>query len=185
MPVMSLGIDFGSDGVRGIHGMRYLWHMNAEAYPDGMHADTRSVWNGLNKTALWPLVLLGLISWNLPHGPEKEYWRQQQLKTHSGKLYEVNPTPRNVPLFKAYAPRIILAFKKLGVQICDQAPEYQAWEWMKDRHANLTQGSNIGIARFGAVSYALKVHNPLIPMVCFERTYVGLEVDALGNKMVI
>lgn len=112
-PSLIGGMDFGSDGLCASHGAQFEFHLNFEILPDQSHANNRSVYNTLKSVGVWPLMLLYVISMNLPHGPDREDWRHNQIKQHLVDLYQ-NYQPDEVPLFEAMAPDIIDAMKKNG-----------------------------------------------------------------------
>ena len=95
-PFCAIGMDFGSDGLSGAHAAGYHFGLNAEPFPDQSHAGNRSVYMGIKGAGLSGLILIGVVSWNLPHGPMQDQLRYRQCKEHMASCYR-ELTPENCP----------------------------------------------------------------------------------------
>ena len=165
-PYATIGLDMGSDGLSAMHSVAYFWQLNLEPWPDPSHLANRSVFQCLEAIGLHSLVLVGMVSWNLMFGPDKEDMRYRQLKEHLDWLYE-NSEPSQVPLFQHLAGYIIDAMLALGYSFTDMAnADVEAWDYMRERSRFRRQGKKACLARFQALSATLKALTYLLSTYC-------------------
>ena len=112
-PFLAISMDMGSDGVSAVHALLYMWMVCCDLVPDWSHGLSRSVFQTLKKCNLYSLMLLGVISWNVPFGPDKEDQRFLQIKGHMAWVFE-NCQPTDLLLFQALLPRILGCMRRLG-----------------------------------------------------------------------
>ena len=114
-PSACLPLDLGSDGCSGLHGAIYFedWKLNVDGMQDHSHGGSRSVYNAFHKCGLYGLVLLSVVSFNLPFGPDSEDLRQRQIQETMKHRYQ-HTRPQDAVLFQHLLPRIIHALRKLG-----------------------------------------------------------------------
>lgn len=174
----AVGMDLGSDGCPALHALQFLFDCALEAVPDGAHGANRSMVCALKTTGLYPLILLWIISCNLLHGPGREDYRCAQLRDHMQELLK-QPTPVDVPLFQALAPRIIAAFEDSGADfVSGVSEELQAWRMLPERQAFLKEGPRATMCRFAGT---LRANLPFWAIQQFERTHVALEEHFVSN----
>ena len=80
-PSLSISLDHGSDGFAAVHALQYALSVNLTVYPDPSHGAHRDFILLLQALNLWPMWALMLVSWNLPHGPEDDDLRFNQIRT--------------------------------------------------------------------------------------------------------
>ena len=73
----------------------------------------RSVYNTLHKCRIYGLVLLAVVSFNLPSGPDSEDLRQRQFVETMQDRYKTCK-PQDAVLFQHMLPRIIASLRSLG-----------------------------------------------------------------------
>ena len=96
-PFCAAGQDFGSDGLSGMHAAGHHFGLAMESFPDQSHAANRSAYQGTKLAGLGGLILLSVVSWNLPHGPKHTQLRYNQCKERMKSCYELM-TPETCPL---------------------------------------------------------------------------------------
>ena len=157
MPRAVIGMDFGSDGLSGLHAGQYRqqWKLSLEGFPDQSHQENRAVYNMLRGVGLYGLVLLYVVSCNVPHGPDCEDLRYRQIKEHTTWLYK-NAKPEQVELFMQCLPKLVAALKAMGVEFSSDNIAQQVWDFMSNRQVFAKQGSKTCMVRFQAVSSMLR-----------------------------
>lgn len=132
---------------------------------------------------LFPLILLLLVSWNLPFGPWREDYRYRQIKEHMANCYKRNEGPSSCPLFEGMSAKLVQAYEELGEQFSPDRPkEEQVWEWLSQRNHFARQGRRMTLCRFQAVVKGMKERMPCWQFDLFGRTYVALEEDYLRGR---
>ena len=128
-PHLSVGIDLGSDGNTGFHGLERWLLLNIDLWNDGSHGCNRDFSNIVNALGLWGFALCLMLSMNLPHGPRDTGERRWELRSSLAGLYESGVALEEVVLFMASSARIVQNLKAMGVEFNDDEPEYsQAWK---------------------------------------------------------
>lgn len=175
-------MDMGSDGISAMHAAQYKWGLAIECFPDPSHGANRDVDGAIRSAGLFPLVLLLLISFNLPFGPFKEDMRHRQLVEHLSNCFKRN-TAKNCALFEGMASKLMKAYEALGEQFGeDRSKEEQLWEWMAQKSIFQRQGRRMTLCRFQAVVKGMKERLPMWHFDLFARTYVALEEDFLKGR---
>ena len=181
-PFGVIAMDQGSDGMTGLHYAQYKLGLCLEGFMDPSHGIHNDVDRAVADVELRPLMLLMVVSMNLPFGPYKEDWRFHQIRDHMKHNFAKN-TARTQPLFQALANHIIAAYEALGHFFSeDSEKDVQAWNLLKDRAWFSKQGRRITLCRFLAFISGLKHHLPEWALHLWERTYVALEEDYFKNK---
>ena len=156
MPRAIPGLDFGSDGVSGLHAGRFRkgWQLSLEGFPDQSHQGNRAVYNCLKSVGLYGLVLLYVVSCNVPHGPDCEDLRVRQIKEHCNWIY-LSANPEDVELFIQYLDKLVAALKAMGVEFSGDNIAREVWDYMSSRQLFAKQGRKTCMVRFQAVSSML------------------------------
>lgn len=177
-----VSMDMGGDGVSAIHAAQFKFGLALECYPDPPHGANRDIDGAIKHAGLFPLILLLLVSWNLPSGPFKEDFRHRQIVERMEQCFRRN-SPTACPLFEGMCSKKIQDFKDQGYPFSEDAlADLQAWELMKARAHFPKQGRRITLCRFQAVVKALKDHNHSWHIELFGRTCVALEEYMLKGK---
>ena len=165
-PLCVPGQDFGSDGLNGVHAGSYHFGLAMECFPDQSHAANRSVYMGMKSVGLGGIILLSVVSWNLPHGPKHEQLRYNQCKEHMKTCYDLM-SPESCPLWLHVESRIIAAMVKMGYEFTSlHSQRAEAWEFMRNRSGFQPMGRKCCMARFHAVAYTLEY--PLLLSLAFS-----------------
>lgn len=184
-PFACAGMDQGPDNTCAAHAAQYYFNLNFEAVFDHSHSIHNDVNNSIDAVGLRPLVLLFLVSVNVPHGPIRDGWRLQQIKECLGRCYDSN-TPETTPLFMSMAAHLIEAFEKQGFEwatdLEKKSKEQQVWEALRERNRLQKHGRRTQLVRFLALVQALRTHLPNWWVDLWERTWVALEEDFLKGR---
>jgi hypothetical protein len=182
-PWAGIAMDLGSDGNTGYHGLERHFSLNIDQFNDQSHGvgcDWDLLLNSVQAKSMWVLMA---VAWNTPFGPRKgEDLRLHQMRSCLQKLYSENK-PRDVPLFMAMAPNMLLALSKMGVTLPGLAdPEVELFEWLGQRNIFAKGGQRMSFGRFCAAKKACSVNVPFWAFDDFETTYVCLEFNFLAAK---
>ena len=161
-PFAAPNFDLGSDGCSGYHGVVYMkdFKLNIGGMQDHSHGCQRSVYNSLHKCGLYGLILLSVVSFNLPFGPDCEDARHKQIQETMADRYRTCKA-KDMVLFQHLLPRVIAGFRHLGHEFTStggQTLEDEVLQFMAERMVFLRQGSRCCMVRFGAVAAACRWH---------------------------
>ena len=113
-PGLGIARDMAGDGNSGIAALQYYFKCNVWDWPDQSHA-VKCVFEIVCKAMGWyNFVLLLLITWNLPFGPDDEHLRIAQIKEKMKHCYETM-RPEEVPEFLEMAPKMIEELEDNGI----------------------------------------------------------------------
>ena len=183
-PHLGVAMDLGSDGRTGVHSLIYYFKLNVSVWNDASHGCNRDWQLALKAAGLWGFGLSLLVSFNLPHGPHKSDARRSEIRDLMVKFYNSGLKPQEVLLFMAMVGDIAAELKSEGVTFDSTKPlEEQVWE-----HLRMTRGHGLGVhrrtnlCRFMGFPTMLELGLQTWHRDKFERTFVALELDFLGNK---
>ena len=146
--------------------------LNLGGLQDHSHGCNRSVYNTLHETGLYGLVLLPVVSFNLPFGPDSEDLRHKQIQETMSDRYRTCKA-KDAVLFQHLLPRLIAAFKQLGHEFGSpggQDLEDEVFQLMAERMVFLRQGSRCCMLRFGAVAAACRLY----VLICYSFCLVNV-----------
>ena len=123
-----------------------------------------------------------LVSWNLPHRPEDDDLRVNQIRTTMSSYYR-NTDPSDSPLYLHLMPRIRQELIDQGVEFLGTAsPETEVWKLLASRDPFRRKGRKCNMNRFlGIVSHP-EAHNAEWALDTFERTTVAISLDMLAGS---
>ena len=124
---------------------------------------------------------------NLPHGPNRDDQRRYETRELMSSVYRSDVLPEDVPLFVAHSERIIENLRTTGVVFDNnKCLLRQAWDWFRvNRCESLASGRRTSTCRFMGLPCAIIDHVNHWGLDLFERTYVALELDKLGNRALV
>ena len=128
-----------------------------------------------------------MVSMNLLHGPRDTGQRRWEMRSALTGLYESGIPPEEVVLFMAGSERIAENSKATGHEFSDQEDEHvQAWRLLcANRRMTVADGRRTNLCRFGGLPHAIMTHVGSWHIDSFERNWVSLELDMLGNRKLI
>ena len=182
-PSVGLASDCGSDMLCMQFAAEYLFDLNWWRWLDPSHVD-KSVFEGALKDAnLYEFTLLQLVSFNLEYGPFQDETRRGDIAAAMQSVYS-KKCPAQVPLFLAYAPRMVKALERYGIVVFPRVRniEDELWDFLKFRSRKPAATRRVAMSRFGACYYAHKACRPWWWVDVWERTYYCLESDMLSGK---
>lgn len=184
-PHLSLSSDCGSDGFSAAYALEYGWGVNMDKFPDQSHGGNCDFYGALQSSQLYGFMLCMLVSWNVPYGPDRDHHRLVQMREALASSYR-RTTPDTNPLFARLAGDIAEALRRNGADfkgIGDEATE--AFEIMSKRLFARKQGYRVTLCRFCA-SLSKAIHETSWwPIDLYERSYLALETDMLGNSALL
>ena len=181
-PRLTVGMDQGPDGMCGLHAAQYHFGLNVEAFMDPSHGCHNDLDRSIQACGLRPLVLLLLVSFNLPFGPMREDYRHLQIKEHMRLCFE-RQCSHAQPLYVSLAGKIVEAYERMGHEFHDRTSrEEQCWELLAARAHFCRQGRKATLCRFLAIVTTLRERLPYWYIDLFERTYVCIEEDFLKGR---
>lgn len=182
-PYISISMDLGSDGNCGYHSLERHFAVNCDQFNDPNHGCNRDYDLAVKSVGLWGFALCVLIHMNLPFGPQRNDQRRHEIRTIMERCYAENEAPEQVPLFRAYALAILKGLRRANIDLpCEGDPELEAWRHLRTRSFGVPEGRRVNLSRFLGFPAALSRKPPDWHLDCFERTYVSLEMDFMGNK---
>ena len=96
-----------------------------------------------------------------------------------------------MPLFEAYAPRMVKELETANIVSFDHAENVndQLWNWLSTENRSGSMGRRVALNRFGAGCYAAKKGQGLWSKREFERTALCIENDLVtanvASKIVV
>ena len=181
-PFMAIPMDLGPDGVAGLHAAQYHWKLAIEGLPDPSHGCNCDTDNALSLAGLKPVVMLGAIVANVPHGPDKEGLRHTQIADNM-QQYLDNNSPASAVLFQSVKTHLAANYRKRGYDLGDASQEDEhMWTLLRARAASRRMGNKISLARFmDSLSMAQHQTDEWWEL-WLERTVCALEEDFLHGK---
>ena len=181
-PFVAVGMDLGPDCCSGIHAAQYFYKLALEAWPDPSHGINNDFSNSVRRVGLKPLLLIMLVSHNLPFGPEDDSARFVQIRAHMRECY-ASERPSNMPVFQLMASRIADALQASGVAFpAEGSREDHCWGYLRQRTKYATMGTRVSLQGFLGGLHSLISRLPDWWIDCWERTYVAIEEDFLRGK---
>jgi hypothetical protein len=184
-PHLQIVADHGSDGFCGGHGLQYnpLIKLNVSFHWDPAHGSWRDCQGAIRHVGLSQWQLLGLITMNLPHGPDGSDMRYTQVKEAMAHCFRLHDH-LSCGLFQGHVREIL---HDLGGDFhCADGltKEEAAWHWLAEHSAFQRKGYKTNNNRFHSFicdgeAMLKDWHSRL-----FQCEYVGLELDMLvGSKL--
>jgi len=183
-------MDLGSDGNSAIHFMTYSMALNVDQHPDFSHGANRDQIMMLKTVGLYQLWLLLVVSWNLPHGPDRDDMRFHQLREATEHLFETT-TPGSCPLFLGHSHEMVRELRDAGVDFPGEAGvEQELWNYLKKRGFYVTVGSRFNMCRFQSCIATAEDNVGTWLVDWLERTHAAVVLDflhgkALENKIIL
>jgi hypothetical protein len=155
-PHFGVAMDLGSDGNSGAHGLLYKYKLCMTMFADPSHGGHRSLDVVLKQVGLFGFWILMLISWNLPHGPDKDDGRYHQIRGTMKELYKT-ADPKKLVLFQSFVPWIRQQLVQAGYEFAKGLDiDVQIWAYLKKREAFVPKGYRTNMNRFqGTLKAAL------------------------------
>ena len=183
-PSLAVSIDCGSDGVCAVSALQRHedFMLNLLVWPDPSHAACRSIDQALRGSQLRPFWLMMLISFNLPHGPDRTGERGMQLAEAARDLFST-VEPNKCPRWQELAPRMLEGLGESGIELPGvDDPEVELWSYLKSRPWVGRTGERCNMNRFMSSLTAAKEHLPMWWIHLFERLFMCLEMDFMKSN---
>ena len=153
-----------------------MFSLNVEGFPDPSHGANNDVVSAITQLGLKSLWLLGLVSWNLPRGPNEEEHRFNQLRECLTSFYQKN-SPRTSPLFQFFAKDLAECYRR-GGHVCssEMNVEDEVWSLLKRRTFGSRSARRCNMNRFQGSLYACQQHIGPWAIDLYERLLHAMEV---------
>lgn len=130
----------------------------------------------------FPLVLLMLICFNLPHGPDKdEGMRFTQLQDSLEHLFRTM-APGACPLFESLAPAMLQDLGSAVPLLPGASPGESLWAFLGDKAKFPRKGYKVNLCRFMAFIREAASFLPEWSVWRFRAEYLALEMDFFQGK---
>jgi len=132
--------------------------------------------NAITQLGLKSLWLLGLVSWNLPWGPNEEEHRFNQLRECLTSFYQKN-SPRTSPSFQFFAKDLAECYRTCGhVFSSEMSVEDEVWSLLKRRTFGSRTGRRCNLNRLQGSLYTCQQHIGSWAIDLYERLLHAMEV---------
>ena len=157
-----------------------MWMVDLVLWPDGSHGAARYFALLLNTMSLKAFWLLMTCVWIFPYGHDRHADGQfYQLRCCTKDFFN-NNTPEGSVLWQVFGGHIHNELKALGVDLPGERPRnVEPFDHMRQNPQE--KGSNTSFGRFLAVVSTPMKRLPRWHADTFERTFLGLEIDAMRS----
>ena len=96
-PHLNVAMDLGSDGNCGFHALERRFRLNIDQWNDPAHGCHRDLDLSIGAVGLHGFWLLLVVSMNMPHGPQRDGTRRNQVRETMNAVYKQFPDPARPP----------------------------------------------------------------------------------------
>jgi hypothetical protein len=151
-------------------------------FSHGCWGDTKQ---SLKDSGLFPLFLLWLVTFNVPHGPWNDDARFVELKA-SWEMCMANFDAKTCVLFQEQASRLGKILKRSGHDFdSSEDMDTQLWEIVKAESPLLRKGHRSNLNRFFEGTGAMRAGLKTLPIKQFQFEFLGVESGVVSTKKMV